>query len=183
MILSKKISDLEKKTLFINKEWQIGGTYTLVLKDVDEEGQSANIELRNSNKPVSSQIVAKGSKLYYNVSFKEKEVIIFQSKLDEIFQGANKSFVKLSDIELYDENMTLIKSGVSKGNETELLYDFNGDGHQDIEVTRNSNFNIDKSSRKTLLDSYLDMVVESNGRFHLERKVVFTPDRNRNIEY
>ncbi|MFZ3166120.1 MAG: PGF-pre-PGF domain-containing protein [Candidatus Methanoperedens sp.] len=172
MILSKKISDLENKTLLINKEWQVGGTYTLALKDVDGDGKYAVIELKNSNKPVSRQIVAKGSKLYYNISFKENEVIIFQSKLDEIFQGANKSFVKLSDVELYDENMTVIKSGVSKGNETERLYDFNGDGYQDIEVTLNINFNIDKSSRKTLFDSYLDMVVESNGKFYLERKVV-----------
>lgn len=171
LVLSEKLADSDNKTLFINKEWQVGGKYTLALRDVDTEGGTAIMELARSNKTLSRQIISKGSTMFYNSSFKGKEVIIFRGKLAEVFHGTT-SLVKLKDIELYDEDSTIIKSGVSTGSETASLSDINGDGHLDITTTLNSDFRIDKSTRKTLFSSYLDMVVESNGYFYLERKVI-----------
>jgi len=171
LVLSEKLADLDNKTLFINKEWQAGGKYTLTLRDVDTEGRFAVLELARSNKTLSRQIISKGSTMFYNNSFKGKDVIIFRGKLADVFHGAT-SFVKLKDIELYDEDRNTIRSGASSGRETASLSDINSDGHFDITVTPNSDFKIDNSTRKTLFNSYLDMVVESSGKFYLERKVI-----------
>jgi PGF-pre-PGF domain-containing protein len=172
MVLSKKVSDIDNKTLLLNKQWQVGGTYTLALKDVDSEGKYAVLELSRLNRPVSKQIISRGSTMFYNISLKGKDVTIFQAKLTDVFHEANTSIVKLSDIELYDENMPVIKSGASVGNETLTLSDVNNDGLPDIVVTRNSAVKIEKSTRKTLFDSYLDLVVEDGGTFYLEHKVI-----------
>lgn len=171
MTLSKKISDIDNKTLLLNKEWQVGGKYTLALKDVDSEGKFAVLELSRLNKPVSRQIISKDSTMFYNISFKGKDVAIFQAKLTDVFYGADTSIVRLSDIELYDENMIVIKSGTSVNDETSTLSDVNNDGLPDIVVTRDSTIKIEKSTRKTLFDSYLDLVVDDGGTFYLERKV------------
>jgi PGF-pre-PGF domain-containing protein len=171
MTLSKKVSDIDNKTLLLNREWQVGGKYTLALKDVDSEGKYAVLELSRLNKPVSRQIISKGSTMFYNISFKGKDVPIFQNKLTDVFHGANTSVVKISDIELYDENMTVIKSGTSVNDETLTLSDVNNDGLPDIVVTRDSAVKIEKSTRKTLFNSYLDLVVDDGGTFYLERKV------------
>jgi PGF-pre-PGF domain-containing protein len=171
MTLSKKISDIDNKTLLINKEWQVGGTYILTLKDVDSEGKFAVLELSSLDKPVSRQIISKGSMMFYNISFKGKDVTIFQGKLTDVFHGINTGIAKLSDIELYDENMTVIKNGTSTNDETLTLSDVNNDGLSDIVVTRNSDITIEKNTRKTLFDSYLDLIVDGGGTFYLERKV------------
>ncbi len=171
MTLSKKISDIDNKTLLLNREWQVGGKYTLALRDVDSEGKYAVLELSRLNKPVSRQIISKGSMMFYNISFKGKDAAIFQAKLTDVFHGANTSVVKLSNIELYDENMIVIKSGTSVNDETLTLSDVNNDGLPDIVVTRDSDVKIEKSTRKTLFDSYLDLVVDDGGTFYLERKV------------
>ncbi|SNQ62940.1 PGF-pre-PGF domain-containing protein [Candidatus Methanoperedens nitratireducens] len=172
MVLSRKVSDIDNKTLLLNREWQVGGIYTLALEDVDSEGKFAVLELSRLNMPVSRQIISRGSIMFYNISLKGKDVTIFQAKLTDVFHGANTGIVKLSDIELYDEDMTVIKSGASVGNEILTLSDVNNDGLLDIVVTRNSVFNIEKSTRKTLFNSYLDLVADGGGTFYLERKVI-----------
>ncbi|HWQ95897.1 MAG TPA: S-layer protein domain-containing protein, partial [Candidatus Methylomirabilis sp.] len=173
LILSKKISDINNKTLFLDREWQIGGTYTLILKDIDKEG-SAVLQLNCSNKPVSKQIIHRGNIMEYNIPVKGKDAAILELKLDGIFNGTGSSFVKLSDIKLYDENMIAIKNGGSIGNYKTSLLDLNKDGFLDILVRPESNIQFEKNSRKTLIKSYLDMIFDEN-TFHVERIVSSPP--------
>ncbi len=171
IVMSGRLADIDSKTLFLNREWQVGGIYTLSLKDVSSDGKYAIMELSRSGNPVSRQIIPTGGKMFYNGSFKGKNVTLFQSELKEIFQETSTSFVRISDVELYDENIITIKSGASE-NETTDISDFNEDGYLDVSLTPKNNLLIEKNARNTLFNSYLDFVVGDDGKtFYLERKI------------
>ncbi|NPE27855.1 hypothetical protein HNV12_07750 [Methanococcoides sp. SA1] len=108
----------DEKQMFSGDEWELAGGWTLVVKQIDVEGNKVWLELKKNGEILDSTIVStapdmtRPQKTYI---YKDNDNFpIFYCNIDSIFKGADSDFVTIKYASLRD-NITIIENGDSYG--------------------------------------------------------------------
>jgi len=88
------------KTLGTEKQWDIGGGYTLEAKQIDLEGEKVWLSLCKDGSELDNEVIDVGnSNLQYRVyTYTEGDVLIFSCYVSAVFRGTCSSMVQIKDV-------------------------------------------------------------------------------------
>ena len=177
-ILSRKIIDDLEATLTYDSPLELNDEYSLILNEIDQNGDLAWLTLKKNDIILESSVVMEGDTFYYNTTVNGTDVSMFGARVDNIFLSGSKGIVKVKRINLIDDDPLIIKARDKVGTDyiVELL-DLNDDSRTDLRVRLDSGrtITLKKDSKISILDEFLTIVVDKNGRFYILRSIESQP--------
>jgi PGF-pre-PGF domain-containing protein len=181
-ILSTKIVDDMEATLTYDNPLKLDDEYSLVLNEIDQNGDLAYLSLKKGGTILKADVVRVGDVFYYNTTINETEVSIFGAQVDSVFSTGSNGIIELDHINLIDDNPTIIRASSTIGtNYVTELKDLNNDGRTDLRVRLDGDntISLNEGRSVSILDGFLTIVVEDNGHFYISRNIKALPAADR----
>ncbi|MBU4139706.1 MAG: DUF1616 domain-containing protein, partial [Euryarchaeota archaeon] len=110
-ILTRVLMKGADKKLNLGEKWTLENGYSLSLKLVSSDGNSAMLELRKGSSVVDSKVLGIRGVFEYRTKIEKNTVTVFKTKIDSITLNS----VKVTETELYSDKATILKIGDSNG--------------------------------------------------------------------
>ncbi len=149
--LSRVLMKDDVKTLNVNEKWILENGYSLTLKLVSSDGNTAMLELRKGNSTVNSKVVGEKGIFEYRAKIDKNTVTVFKTNVDSITSNS----VKVTGTELYSDKATILKTGDSI-----LDFEITNISSSQIIMENPNPINIEDNS--LLLGGYIKFKVESD---------------------